>query len=89
MGAGSCTCVFINRKEERHSQTATATNRGMKSIWLDCKYFTYFHQQQQQKCIFPQAHGSSLPFRAEALKLGEQLMQSVERETLAEVIQPT
>lgn len=56
MCAGSCTSVFINRKEERHSQTATATKKGMKSIWMNCKHFTSVHQQKMelsQACVHP------------------------------------
>jgi len=53
MSAGSCTSVFINRKEERHSQTATATTKGMKSIWLDCKHFTSAHQQKNGALLRP------------------------------------
>lgn len=51
MGAGSCTSVFINKKEERSSDSHS--NRGIKSIWLDYQHFTYAHQQKNAAFLRP------------------------------------
>lgn len=50
----------------------------MKNVWLNCKHFTPVNQQKLESSS---GLHSSLTLTTKVLKLGEQLMQSVERDS--------